>query len=106
MSHSHATAAEHSMDDAVPQLPPLVSPAMAAKLAKLGMWDMQGWLCGPMGLRSLSALAALQEDEFLYICYVALAASFTPGHIATLCMLRSEAAVCVASERLQTHLPV
>ena len=105
MSLPHVTLGEPG-EDAVPQQPPPVSRAMAAKLTKLGMWDMYGWLCGPMSLRSLGAVARLLDHEFFHICCTALAANFTFGHVATLRALRSEAAAYVASEALPLYKPL
>jgi len=92
--------AEDRVDDTVPQQPLPVSPAMAAKLVKLGMWDMQGWLCGPQSLRSLGAVARLLVPELKQICDDAIAARFTVGHVATLRALHAEAVEFVNSSAL------
>ena len=56
------------LDDAVPTQPPPMSCALRAQLEALGLWEMQGWLCGPLGLRSMAAFAKLWNPEFDMLC--------------------------------------
>lgn len=79
-----------AFDDDVPVQPLPVSPAMAAQLEALGLWEMQGWLCGPMSLRSLKSVGALFEEDFGQLCNWARIAGFSLGSVAALRILREE----------------